>query len=79
MIGSDVDACTSDTMSAEGASDVISHDAPTPWIRLPKFDTRFATQIAKNVRCRKGANVLTAYRLQPARRRLRLTVAQAQD
>src|SRR3954468_22587375 len=44
-------------MSAEGAIEVISHEAPTPWIRLPKFETRLAVQMARKMRCRKGARV----------------------
>jgi hypothetical protein len=35
----------------------MSHDAPTAWIRLPKFETRLADQIRRNVRERKGASV----------------------
>jgi hypothetical protein len=42
------------TMSAEGASDVISHVAPTFWIRLPKFDTRLAIHMARKMRDRNG-------------------------
>jgi hypothetical protein len=41
-------------MSAEGASEVISHVAPTFWIRLPKFDTRLAIQMARKMRERNG-------------------------
>jgi hypothetical protein len=41
-------------MSAEGARDVISHVAPTFWIRLPKFDSRLATHRARKMRDRKG-------------------------
>src|SRR4051794_36482998 len=44
-------------MSAEGAIEVINHEAPTPWIRLPKFETRLAVQVARKMRCRKGARV----------------------
>src|SRR3954469_3918060 len=44
-------------MSAEGAIEVMSQDAPTPWIRLPKFETRLAVQMARKMRCRNGARV----------------------
>src|SRR5689334_1158073 len=44
-------------MSAEGAIEVISHEAPTPWIRLPKFEKRLAVQMARKIRCRNGARV----------------------
>jgi hypothetical protein len=37
-------------MSGEPASEVMSHEAPTAWIRLPKFDTRVAVHTAKNTR-----------------------------
>src|SRR5437016_5343142 len=50
MIGRVVEACTSATMSGDGASDVISHEAPTTWMRLPKFEMRLAVQIARKVR-----------------------------
>src|SRR5436309_16131344 len=43
--------------SSEGAIEVISHEAPTPWIRLPKFETRLAVQMARKIRCRNGARV----------------------
>src|SRR4051794_3288026 len=57
MMGNELAAWTSATMSAEGAIEVISHEAPTPWIRLPKFETRLAVQMARNMRCRNGARV----------------------
>jgi hypothetical protein len=44
-------------MSAEGAIEVISQEAPTPWMRLPKFETRLAVQMARKMRCRNGASV----------------------
>jgi hypothetical protein len=50
MMGRVVDAWTNATMSAEGAIDVISHDAPTPWMRLPKFEIRLAVQMAAKTR-----------------------------
>ncbi len=49
-MGKVVEACTSATMSGEGAIDVISHEAPTVWMRLPKFETRLAVQISENMR-----------------------------
>src|SRR5690606_7869910 len=59
-MGRAVEVCTSATMSGDGAIDVISHDAPTAWIRLPKFDTRLAIQIARKIRDRNGASVAEA-------------------
>jgi hypothetical protein len=44
-------------MSAEGAIEVIIHDAPTAWMRLPKFETRLAVQIIAKTREWKGAKV----------------------
>ncbi len=44
-------------MSADGAIEVISQEAPTAWMRLPKFETRLADQILRNVRERNGASV----------------------
>ncbi len=44
-------------MSAEGASDVISHDAPTASIKPPKFETRLAVQMEAKARDLKGASV----------------------
>jgi hypothetical protein len=41
-------------MSADGASEVISHVAPTFWIRLPKFDRRLAIHMARKMRDWKG-------------------------
>ena len=41
-MGSATAVWTSATMSAELAMEVISHAAPTDWIRLPKFDARLA-------------------------------------
>src|SRR5262245_22449439 len=54
MIGSTVEACTRATTSAVGASDVMSHDAPTDWISPPKLETRLATQSARKTWCLKG-------------------------
>jgi hypothetical protein len=44
-------------MSAEGASEVISHVAPTFWTKLPKFDTRLAIHMARKMRDRNGEKV----------------------
>ena len=44
MMGSAVEACTSATMSGDGAIESIIQDAPTDWIRLPKFESRLAIQ-----------------------------------
>jgi len=44
-------------MSGDGAIESIIQEAPTDWIRLPKFETRLADQILRNVRERKGASV----------------------
>src|SRR5579859_4103178 len=57
MIGAEVDACTNATMSAVGAMEVISHEAPTAWIRPPKFEIRLALQIIAKMREWKGARV----------------------
>src|SRR4051794_17823606 len=57
MIGSELAAWTRATMSAEGAIEVISHEAPTPWMRLPKLETRLAVQMARKMRCRNGPSV----------------------
>jgi hypothetical protein len=55
MIGSVVDACTSATMSTESEIEVISHAAPTPWMRLPKLEPRLASHRARNIGSRRGA------------------------
>ena len=57
IIGSVVEACTSATIWAEGAIDVMSQEAPTAWINPPKLDTRLALQIRVNTRARNGASV----------------------
>jgi hypothetical protein len=44
-------------MSADGAIDVIIHDAPTAWIRVPKLETRLAVQIMAKTREWNGAKV----------------------
>ena len=47
MMGSETEACTSATMSGDGAIESIIHEAPTDWIRLPKFDSRLAIQMSR--------------------------------
>src|SRR4051812_19287529 len=44
-------------MSGRGAIEVINQEAPTLCIKLPKFDTRLAIQMARKIRCWKGARV----------------------
>ncbi len=56
MMGRTVDTWTRATMSAEGASDVISQVAPTFCTRLPKFDRRLAIHMARKMRERNGEN-----------------------
>src|SRR5262245_19824931 len=41
-------------MSAVGDSEVISHEAPTDWIRPPKLENRLATQSARKMRYLNG-------------------------
>ena len=48
MIGSEVDAWTSATMSSEAAIEVISQAAPTDWIRPPRLEARLASHTARN-------------------------------
>jgi hypothetical protein len=57
MMGKVVEACTRATMSAEGAIDVIIQEAPTAWMRLPKFEIRLALQIIAKIRESNGASV----------------------
>src|SRR5262245_64979125 len=56
MTGSEVDAWTSETMSAEPAIEVISHAAPTDWMRPPRLEARLAVHTARKVEWPKGAN-----------------------
>src|SRR3981081_2181289 len=56
-VGKVVEACTRATMSAEGAIDVIIQEAPTAWMRLPKFEIRLALQIIAKMREWNGARV----------------------
>jgi hypothetical protein len=48
------DACTSATMSADCAIDVIIHAAPTDWINAPRFEIALAIQIPRNMGIRSG-------------------------
>jgi hypothetical protein len=57
MMGKVVEAWTRATMSADGAMDVIIQEAPTAWMRLPKFETRLALQIIAKMREWNGARV----------------------
>jgi hypothetical protein len=50
-------AVTSATISGDGASDVISHDAPTCCNWLPIELKMLASQIALNTPCLKGDQV----------------------
>ena len=55
MIGSISAVCTSATLSAEDVICVIAQAAPTPWINIPRLDTRLASQMRRNTACRSGA------------------------
>ncbi len=57
MIGRVTDDCTSATMSALGAIESISHEAPTDWIIEPKLDAMLASQIARNTGWRSDAKM----------------------
>jgi hypothetical protein len=54
MMGSVVDAWTRATMSAESAIEVIIHEAPTDWMRPPKFDAKLANHTARKTLFRSG-------------------------
>src|SRR5690606_31496472 len=49
MTGSATDACTSATMSADCAIEVISQAAPTDWIMPPKLDDALANQTLRKI------------------------------
>lgn len=51
MTGNAAEACTRATMPADVEMLVISHAAPTVWIRAPKFEARLAIQIERNIPC----------------------------
>ena len=57
ITGSVVDVCTSATMSAVTAMEVIAQAAPTAWIRPPRLDTMLANQRLRNTGIRMGARV----------------------
>ena len=54
MMGSVAEACTRATMSAEAASEVMSHAAPTDWISPPKFEAMLASHTARKTGWRNG-------------------------
>ena len=54
--GSDWAVWTSATSAADAVSDVMSHDAATSCIQVPRFETRVASQIARNRRLRSGVH-----------------------
>src|SRR5882724_6971591 len=62
MIGSIKAVCTSATLSADDVICVIAQAAPTPWIRIPRFETRLASQMRRNTECRNGAVMLSVER-----------------
>src|SRR3546814_9488055 len=49
MIGSVVEDCTRATSCGESTSDAIIQDAPTDWMRPPKFEAMLAIQTARKV------------------------------
>ena len=59
MIGSISAVCTSATLSAEVVICVIAQAAPTPWINMPRLETRLASQMRRNTACRNGAAMLS--------------------
>ncbi len=54
MIGNVTEACTSATIPAESAMEVIIQDAPTDWMSPPKFDAMLANQTDRNTGWRSG-------------------------
>jgi hypothetical protein len=48
------------TLSAEEVIWVIAQAAPTPWIRLPRLDSRLASQMRRKMRWRSGAAMPSA-------------------
>ena len=59
MIGSISAVCTRATLSAEDVICVIAQAAPTPWIRMPRLETRLASQMRRNTEWRSGAVMLS--------------------
>ena len=60
MIGSISAVCTSATLSADDVICVIAQAAPTPWISMPRLESRLASQMRRNTECRSGAAMLSA-------------------
>ena len=59
IVGSVTDACTSATMSADCAIEIIIHDAPTDWISPPRLETVLAAHTARNTGKRNGDSAET--------------------
>ncbi len=59
MTGSISAVCTSATLSAEEVICVIAQAAPTPWIKIPRLETRLASQMRRKTECRNGAAMLS--------------------
>ena len=59
MIGSISAVCTSATLSADDVICVIAQAAPTPWIRMPRLETRLASQMRLKTEWRSGAVMLS--------------------
>jgi hypothetical protein len=55
MIGRVFEVCTSATRSADPASAVMSHAAPTDWMSPPKLEDRLASHTARKIPCSSGA------------------------
>src|SRR6185437_13168011 len=62
MIGSISAVCTSATLSADEVIWVIAQAAPTPWIRMPRLESRLASQMRRNTVWRSGAVIPSAER-----------------
>ncbi len=60
IIGSISAVCTSATLSADEAICVIAQAAPTPWIRMPRLESRLASQMRRNTVWRSGAVIPSA-------------------
>ena len=60
ITGSISAVCTSATLSASAVIWVIAQAAPTPWIRIPRLESRLASQIRLKIECRNGAVILSA-------------------
>src|SRR6201994_3957475 len=54
-IGSISAVCTSATLSADDVIWVMAQAAPTPWIRMPRLESRLASQMRRKIECRRGA------------------------